>query len=390
MLSSTYADLNDYRRAAIDALERLGHQVGRMEIFGARPLEPTAACLQEIDECDLFVGIYAHRYGFVPNGSAESIVEQEFQRAAVRLKPAFCFIVADDYGWPSDLIEPEPGAAKLRAFKNLLRTRLVVETFGEPADLALKVATGVARFLTSHHHLISVPPRDSEEVTKRNELIRFLEARKDAVLAALEISAAKDRFLILHTRNVEAIQNGDLLLSHLLTADIRRSLGQELGRDYTTGDRLLGDRLRAPLPLPTYPSLGSPQEEVRGTNLDSAGLQSESWRDLLLSRWADTMVRRFENALSKAQMVRAAEERGVQSVKWNGADQVFCPHCQGYVPARKSTEEVLTCSKCLTKIRLVLDLTPEEYKGHVLVRGVCTKCGLTSPYIKHFQKTCNP
>jgi hypothetical protein len=35
-LSSTYIDLVEHRKAALDALERLGQQVGRMEIFGAR------------------------------------------------------------------------------------------------------------------------------------------------------------------------------------------------------------------------------------------------------------------------------------------------------------------------------------------------------------------
>lgn len=72
-LSSTYVDLADYRKATTEALERLGHQVERMEIFGARPEEPKEACLAEIEACDLFVGLYAHRYGHVPAGSDSSI-----------------------------------------------------------------------------------------------------------------------------------------------------------------------------------------------------------------------------------------------------------------------------------------------------------------------------
>jgi hypothetical protein len=53
-LSSTYVDLIEYRQAATEALERLGQQVGRMEIFGARPVEPSNACLSEIEDCDLY------------------------------------------------------------------------------------------------------------------------------------------------------------------------------------------------------------------------------------------------------------------------------------------------------------------------------------------------
>ena len=52
-----------------------------MEIFGARPLEPSEACIDEINKCSIFVGIYAHRYGFIPNGASASITEMEFDRA---------------------------------------------------------------------------------------------------------------------------------------------------------------------------------------------------------------------------------------------------------------------------------------------------------------------
>jgi len=44
-LSSTYIDLIEYRKAAHNALERLGQEVGRMEIFGARTAEATSAAL---------------------------------------------------------------------------------------------------------------------------------------------------------------------------------------------------------------------------------------------------------------------------------------------------------------------------------------------------------
>lgn len=66
-LSSTYNDLTDHRRAAHDALEQLGLQVIWMEAFGARPVDSTTACLNEVEESDLFVGIYAHRYAPIPS-----------------------------------------------------------------------------------------------------------------------------------------------------------------------------------------------------------------------------------------------------------------------------------------------------------------------------------
>ena len=64
-----------------DALERLGLQFTRMETFGARPDDATLACLGEVEASELFVGIYAHRYGYVAPNSQISITEEEFDCA---------------------------------------------------------------------------------------------------------------------------------------------------------------------------------------------------------------------------------------------------------------------------------------------------------------------
>jgi hypothetical protein len=150
-LSSTYADLRDHRRAAAEALQRLDQDVGRMEVFGARPAEPTAACLDEVEACDLFVGIYAYRYGFRPADSDTSITEQEFNHAQQKSKPLFCFVVSDDHPWPPKFIEGDPGRVKLEAFKERISSRLVRDVFTTAEDLALKVATAVGRHVAKVH-----------------------------------------------------------------------------------------------------------------------------------------------------------------------------------------------------------------------------------------------
>lgn len=158
-LSSTYVDLIEYRRAAAEALERLGQQVERMEIFGARPVEPSDACLSEIEDCDLFVGIYAHRYGHIPDGSIVSITEAEFRHARKHNKPIFCFVVEDHHTWPPEMIESEPGRSKLIALKAEISSSLVRDTFTTPEDLAYKIATSVGRYLTQSSSLLLPPPQ---------------------------------------------------------------------------------------------------------------------------------------------------------------------------------------------------------------------------------------
>lgn len=157
-LSSTYVDLLNHRKAAAEAVERLGQQVGRMEVFGARPEEPSDVCLSEIDECDLFVGIYAHRYGYVPEGSHVSITEAEFDHAQKENKPVFCFLVDEDHPWPPKMIEDEPGRSKLRSFKAKIGSRLVRDTFTTSDDLAYKVAAALGRYLSTLDNTGTVRP----------------------------------------------------------------------------------------------------------------------------------------------------------------------------------------------------------------------------------------
>ena len=92
-VSSTYKDLIEYRNASIRAVEGTSFRAIKMEVFGARPDEPLSACVDEVSQSDLFVGIYALRYGFIPEGSDISITEIEYVRAKQLGKPIYCFLL---------------------------------------------------------------------------------------------------------------------------------------------------------------------------------------------------------------------------------------------------------------------------------------------------------
>jgi hypothetical protein len=95
-ISSTYKDLIDYRAAAIRAVEGTNYQASKMEVFGARPDEPLDACLKEVEESELFVGIYALRYGFIPEGADNSITEMEYVHAKKLGKTIYCFLLDEE------------------------------------------------------------------------------------------------------------------------------------------------------------------------------------------------------------------------------------------------------------------------------------------------------
>jgi hypothetical protein len=187
-LSSTYRDLVAHRNAVIEALERLEQQVDRMEVFGARPEEPLTACLEKIDGCDLFVGIYAHIYGSVLPGTTTSVTEAELDEAIRSDKRIFCFVVNDDYPWPPKMVEDGAGKEQLKRLKERIDSFLVRENFTTPEDLAIKVATSVGRYLSEK----TLPKKEQNPYVGDLKKCGDLEHLLEAGLRELEAITATD------------------------------------------------------------------------------------------------------------------------------------------------------------------------------------------------------
>ena len=85
-LSSTYEDLKEYREAVFAALEKGGLEVARMEAYTAADERPLDLCLRDVAQSDIYVGLYAWRYGYEPpaehgNPDGKSITELEYRQA---------------------------------------------------------------------------------------------------------------------------------------------------------------------------------------------------------------------------------------------------------------------------------------------------------------------
>ncbi len=157
-ISSTYKDLIEYRKAVKEALERLGQQAGGMEIFGARDEEPKIVALAEVGKCDLVIGIYAYRYGFIPEGDEISITEQEYLHAKNKGKDILCFVVHEDQPWLPKLAEKDAEKIKkLDNFKTQILKGKTVDFFTTPEDLGMKVATSVHNYLEEHKPEFLIP-----------------------------------------------------------------------------------------------------------------------------------------------------------------------------------------------------------------------------------------
>ncbi len=140
-LSSTSIDLPEHREKVRAACLELGIFPDGMESWPAQDEDAQTVCLAKVDQADLFIGIYAHRYGWIPPGETKSITELEYDRAVQRGIPRLLFLI--DPSLPvsllEDQIEEDWKRQALRDFKARIKTQRVIKTFRTPDQLRAEV-----------------------------------------------------------------------------------------------------------------------------------------------------------------------------------------------------------------------------------------------------------
>jgi tetratricopeptide (TPR) repeat protein len=151
-ISSTYSDLSEYREAVYRTLRQLRHDVIAMEDYVAADLRPLKQCLADVAACDLYVGIFAWRYGYIPdqdNSEHRSITELEYRKAQASEKPCLIFLVDPGAAWPPNLMDAVTGEAEKGKRIDELRRELQQEKlagfFRTPDELAKLVSVSVSR-----------------------------------------------------------------------------------------------------------------------------------------------------------------------------------------------------------------------------------------------------
>lgn len=135
MISSTARDLPDYREQVEKACLRASMFPEMMEQLPALDADGIEASLALVDKADVYIGLFAHRYGYIPEGHDKSITEMEYERAVERGIPRLIFLMHDDVPvLPKDYDKGE-AADKLDALKERLKKERVVAFFKNPDDL---------------------------------------------------------------------------------------------------------------------------------------------------------------------------------------------------------------------------------------------------------------
>ncbi len=161
MISSTALDLPEHRNQVRDACLRQGMFPLMMEYLPARDAEAIAESLRMVNEADLYLGIFAYRYGYVPKGHDISITEMEYNRAVERGIPRLLFLMHEKHPLTAADVEKGEGAVKLEALKVRLKTERVVNTFKSPDELSAQVINSLSHYrqpnLTAFHYVSDIP-----------------------------------------------------------------------------------------------------------------------------------------------------------------------------------------------------------------------------------------
>ncbi len=165
MISSTVRDLPEHRQKVMDACMRLGmFYPSLMEHLSAADADALAVSLRMVDEADLYIGVFAFRYGHVPEGQSVSVTEAEYQRAVERDIPRLIFLMSDEHPVKPTDVETGEGAEKLRDLKERLKKQRVAGFFSSPDDLKAQVIQALVPYrqadLTVFHYVgeIAAPP----------------------------------------------------------------------------------------------------------------------------------------------------------------------------------------------------------------------------------------
>ena len=144
-ISSTYEDLRDERQAAARAVQSLGHKTIAMEDYVASGKPPLEQCLDDIKRCDAYVGIFAWRYGFIPDGKDKSITHLEYEAAQEAGIPCLIFLLDSEAKWPVGHVAEGEERKKIKALREELKKKYIVSFFTDDRQLEGLVSEAVSR-----------------------------------------------------------------------------------------------------------------------------------------------------------------------------------------------------------------------------------------------------
>jgi hypothetical protein len=125
-------DLPLHRQKVRDACLKLRLLPLMMEELPASSADAIRVSRGLVNDADMYVGVFAHRYGFVPAGQETSITEMEYEHAKQRGIERLIFVMAEDHPIVIGDVEFGNGREKIGALKDRLLAENTLTFFIPP------------------------------------------------------------------------------------------------------------------------------------------------------------------------------------------------------------------------------------------------------------------
>lgn len=181
-ISSTYQDLQDIREIAAKAVRHLQCRAVAMEDYLASDERPLDRCLADVRASNVYVGLFAWRYGFIPPSHDRSITQLEYEEAGRVGIPRLIFLVDEAADW-SDASRDADSAA-ISQLRTALQQRHLVSTFrnGDELDARLTAALSLELQKRGGSGKVDIPellPYMSNRSRQRDQLADALDVHLD-------------------------------------------------------------------------------------------------------------------------------------------------------------------------------------------------------------------
>lgn len=250
-ISSTSEDLKKERETAAKAIQRLDHQAIGMENYVASDKCPLDKCLEDIRSCHAYVGIFAWRYGFIPDGYDKSITHLEYEEAKNANIPCLIFLLEEEVSWPPKYISTGKERIERDRFREQLKKEKMVSFFKNADELSGLVSVAVANEIPS-----ILSKNKSKLRTGASMMLNRIPQINDFMKFFLEKSVncpKRPQFYFIHGNEWEG---HDCLLERLMKTCLKEFAEKEWGKESAT-------ICRYEVPWPKKGHLSKRQEDLR-------------------------------------------------------------------------------------------------------------------------------
>ncbi len=204
-VSSTFLDLQEFREKILFHLQKMKQAVTAMEYYLADDRRPADKCIADVEMCDIYVGVFAWRYGTIPddnNPDKLSITEMEYRTARKKGIPCLIFLHDGKSPWSPDLVDDDK--TRIKAFRKKAESEQTPQWFKNSDELASLVGASL------YDKLIALGYGAPEKGVTTFDLEKYHTAlRKRYGVLALEglTPPQKEEYLQIQLRSVFVEQN---------------------------------------------------------------------------------------------------------------------------------------------------------------------------------------